>query len=162
MAQTKAELDEFYMEPDPWGYESHPDDQLRKDFILAAVNRYRPVAGRTLDIGAGEGFITRDIPGRVSVIETSDTAAERLPDHIERIYEPSVKFELVLACGVLYAHYEVDQIYRWINRAIATGGHIITCNIKEWEVSRLPKNKLVDIRTFPYREYTEVLRVYKW
>ena len=62
MIQSSDDLDKWYGQADPWGYESNPDDLKRKALLLSElpVKDYQ----RVLDIGCGHGFITRDLPGR--------------------------------------------------------------------------------------------------
>lgn len=162
MAQTKQDLDNFYTMSDPWGYETNKWDELRKDFIVTTARKYCPLGAKVLDIGCGEGFITKDLPGNLYGIELSNVAAARLPDKIRRIERPLSKYELVVACGVLYEQYDYEHMHKLILKAIATGGYVITCNIWDWEINQLPRDKMVEVKFFPYREYQQVLRVYRW
>lgn len=164
MTQSKEELDMFYSNADPWGYHDNVWDALRKDIIITTTRRYSTIGGTTIDLGCGEGWITKDLPGALFGIEISDMAATRLHESITRIKEPSgfSRYNMVLACGVLYEQYDWRKFHSWIEKLAASGGHVITCNILEWERNELPKEKMVEVRVFPYREYNQVLRVYKW
>ncbi len=59
--QDIEELEKWHQRKDPWGYESNPDDTLRKEILLSAIpdKTYQQV----LDIGCGQGFVTVDLPG---------------------------------------------------------------------------------------------------
>lgn len=163
--QSKDTLEEFYLNPDPWNYKADKWDEVRKDIIIATAKRYTPLGARVLDIGCGEGFITQDLPGmEIHGIELSDNAANRLNERVVRTDRPSgfKKYHVVLACGVLYEQYDWEQMHRWIDRAVMQGSHVITCNIMDWEINKLPRDKQIEVRVFPYREYNQVLRVYKY
>jgi len=60
--QDLQELEAWWVSKDPWNYEENGDDEKRKGMLLYAIPRkeYR----RVLDIGCGNGFITRHLPGR--------------------------------------------------------------------------------------------------
>lgn len=164
--QTKAEIEKWYEKKDPWGYEKHPDDIKRRNLILY---RLRDLAWklpdlffeRALDIGAGEGFITQDLPaGEVYAIEWSDRAAARLPVPIERIDKPDGMYDLIIATGVLYDQYDNMQIQDWIEGHAS--GIVLTCNIKSWERNYLDATKIIHEEEFPYREYTQHLVIYNY
>lgn len=157
--QDKLELENWYKYSDPWGYETNPDDLKRKAAILQAIpkGKYR----RALDIGCGEGWITKDLPAaEIHGIELSDNAAARLPSNVKRVSEPQGEYDLIICTGMLYKHYDYKQFTDWIKRAAKC--IVITCNIKDWETNDLPAAKQVMQSEFPYREFTQKLRVYKW
>lgn len=158
--QTKDELEKWWATPDAWGYETHPDDQIRKDHILDALDPF----GRfetALDIGCGEGFITRDLPAvRKYGIELSDAAASRLPEGIERISKPVGRYKLIVCTGMLYQQYDHELFNYWMKKHV--GSIILTCNIKEWEINTLPEDKQIFKEEFPYREFTQILRIYSY
>ena len=158
--QSKQELESWYHQPDPWGYESNPEDDHRKRRILAALEPYVPFT-RALDIGCGEGFITRSLPAvEIHGIEVSDKAAERLNPRVHRVHVPRLTYDLVLATGVLYEHYDWRQFTDWIMEAASR--IVLTSHIKSWEVNELPKEKQVHEEEFSYRDFVQKLRVYKW
>lgn len=101
--QTKEELDNWYRYPDPWAYETTQDDLDRKQKIIDLLStRYQ----RAIDIGCGEGFVTRDLPAiEIHGIEISDLAASRLPWNVKRVHEPEGIYDLVMTTGTLYTQY---------------------------------------------------------
>lgn len=155
--QSKPEIEEWYKDRDPWGYETNPEDLKRKEVILGFLSGKG--FERALDIGAGEGFITGDLPAsELHAIEWSDIAAGRLPAHVKRIYAPKGKYDLVVATGVLYGQYDWQQITKWI--LSAASGLVLTSNIKSWEINKLPRERLLKELEFPYREYIQHLCLY--
>lgn len=154
--QSKDELEQHYATPDPWGYQTNKDDAIRKQKILSHVTS---MYHRVLDIGAGEGFILSGILAPVRhAYEMSDNATKRLPGGIFRVTEPYGKYDLILACGVLYKQYDYEKFHELISKHASK--HVITCNISDWEVNNLPAHKIIAEERFPYREYTEHLVKY--
>jgi hypothetical protein len=151
--QRKEELDNFYSNEDPWGYITNPDDSKRKEIILSLLDKY----DRALDIGCGEGFITKDLPAKeIYGYDVSDVAMKRLPSNVKPLKVIEGKFDLIIATGVLYKQYD----YKWILNKIkeCACGTVITCNIKDWEINDL-ENQVSEME-FPYREFTQKLRIY--
>jgi len=73
MVQSQAELEQFHSAVDPWGYEQNEHDRRRKAVLLSELPRrsYKFV----VDIGCGQGFVSRDLPGdRVLGIDISEQA----------------------------------------------------------------------------------------
>lgn len=160
--QTKDDLEEWYLIGDPWGYETSSDDIHRKKVILDALSHYAPFK-RALDIGCGEGFITTDLPAKqIEGIEISDNAASRLPKNVKRVTNPSGEYDLIVCTGMLYDQYDHHSFLSWMKSHIKQGGFILTCNIKEWELNTLPSDNQIHEVEFPYRTYTQKLRLYKW
>ena len=158
--QSKDEIEKWYRERDPWNYEVTKDDKQRKDTILSYLKKYGTFK-RALDIGAGEGWITKDLPAKtIHGIEWSDIAANRFPRKVKRVLEPDGKYDLIIATGVLYPQYNYHQIIDWIRKAHAPGGIILTSNIKEWErdLDRIGKPDFET--TFQYRTYTQHLCIF--
>lgn len=154
-------LNDWYKNPDPWQYATTPDDAERKANILTALSCYTPF-DRAIDIGAGEGWLTKDLPALVKhAYEMSDVAAARLPDQIQRVRQPIGKYDLVTATGVLYSQYDWENMVALI--AGAASRIVLTCNIREWEVpaaiASIPGVQVMTM-TFPYRQYTQILRVF--
>lgn len=151
--QTKDELEKWHSKPDAWGYETNPDDSKRKEAILSMLNTYN----KALDIGAGEGWITKDLPAdEIHAVEISDNAAARFPNNVKRVKEPEGYYDLVITTGTLYKQYDRQWILDLI-KSHATY-HILIAGIKNW-LPELPKpDKYLE---FPYREYTQVIYFYE-
>lgn len=153
--QSQEELEAWYRVPDPWGYTTNPEDEKRKRIILSYLEgTYK----KALDVGAGEGFITKDLPAKtIHALELSDTASNRLPSNVTRVLKPTGKYDLVIATGVLYPQYDWQVMLNILKQSTGT---ILTCNILDWEqgIEQLG-TPVVDIK-FPYRNYIEHLCVY--
>ena len=157
--QTKQELEDWYGEKDPWKYEITRDDARRKNAILASLGprHYE----RALDIGGGEGWITKELPANDKYcLEISDNALSRLPDTVIGIHEPKGKYDLVLATGVLYQQYDWRQMIDWIKTHASRT--IIVAGIKDWLVPEIEElGKPVDTMEFPYRQYIQQIMRYE-
>lgn len=155
--QNKNELEEWYKEKDPWGYEIHPDDLRRKESILAILGKQK--YDRVLDICCGEGWITKDLPGKeIHGIEISDVAAARFPENVKRVFEPEGKYDLVVCTGALYEQYDHRQLSKWINKSAKK--HIIIAGIKEWLID-VGYGTLKTEIYFPYRDLTQIIKLYE-
>ena len=155
--QSKEELEDWYKVEDPWEYKIIEDDRIRLQYILDFLepNVYEKV----LDIGCGEGFVTKDLPGKeIYGIEISDNAALRLPKNIIRLHEPVSKYDLVCTTGTLYPQYNHNQIYDWVIKS--SSKHIFIAGIKDWLID-YDFGKLIKEKEFKYREYTQVFRLYE-
>jgi hypothetical protein len=96
--QSKEELENWYLREDPWNYKTTEDDYFRKEKILSLLKKY----DKALDIGCGEGFITKDLPANeIFGIELSDNASLRLPSNITRLIQPVDTYDLVMTTGTL-------------------------------------------------------------
>lgn len=158
--QSKEDIEKAAEEPDHWRYQSIPDDAMRKAIILRFCGpiRYK----RALDIGAYEGWITQDLPAdEIEGYEISDNASARFPANVKRTLEPSGEYDLIIATGVMYGHYDWQKFLDIIEKHAV--GNIVLCNIKEWIVPQV-KERLgePDIRfSFLYRgEFTELVQVW--
>jgi hypothetical protein len=156
--QTKSDLEKFYDTPDPWGYERSGDDEIRRWRIYSAVSLYN--WGRVLDIGAGEGFITKWFDN-AEALELSDKAASRLPHYIKRVKKPKGKYGLILATGVLYEQYDYEHMREIIKRC--ADGYVLTCHYdKAGKAHDKFRKEQVFYAEFPYRDGKQTLRLYKW
>jgi len=158
MVQGQEELDIFYLNNDPWGFKSNPEDIKRKDIILGEIkHRYK----RALDLGCGEGWITKDINAdEIHGYELSNLARSRCPSNINTTINPFGYYDLVLACGIMYKHYDYKGFLSIINNHASKT--VITCNISSWEVEEVKSiGKQIKTLEFPYREYTQRLRVFE-
>lgn len=171
--QTIDELEKFYKQNDPWQYETIPDDQKRKEILLSEIpnKSYKKV----IDIGCGQGFITRNLPGsKVVGVDISSNAIERAKiqqtnriDFIcASIFELSKiftqEFDLILITGVLYSQYIGEShnlVYRIIDGLLLDNGILVCCHINSWYTARFPY-LMLESSFFKYREYTQRLEVY--
>lgn len=165
--QDPKEIEQSYQNKvDPWGYKTNPDDAMRKQKLLDIIKKYSMGVrfDRALDIGAGEGWITQDLPAdEIYGYEISDTAASRFPKNVNRAMRAEGKYDLIIATGVMYGHYDHEGFVEMIM------GHasdlIVLVNIKDWEMPSVSRiHKIADevyTEEFPYRKFTEKLRVFK-
>ena len=153
--QSKEELENWYLREDPWKYKTTEDDYIRKEKILSLLKKY----DKALDIGCGEGFITKDLPANeIFGIELSDNASLRLPSNVNRLQTPDGKYDLVITTGTLYQQYNHQQITEWIKEC--TSYHILVGGIKDWMIWS-DFGKIINEIEFKYREYTQVIRLYE-
>lgn len=158
MKQSLAEIEEWYKGKDPWNYETTQDDQTRKNKIIAKLSEY-PLFQRSLDIGGGEGWISKDLPAKsIEVYEVSENARKRLPEGIVATTEPIGSYDLVVATGVLYQHYHFEEMLEIIKKHATKT--ILIAGIKDWLVDTTQLGSLVYEEEFPYREYTQVIKIY--
>lgn len=157
--QDPKEIEEHYKNPDPWGYKTNPDDVVRKQIILDRILRYTPFE-RALDIGAGEGWITEHLPAQeIFGFEISDTAASRFPENVKRVLIPEGKYDLILATGVMYDHYDVPLFLKMIKEHASR--IVVLVNIKPWESPLLRElGTPVYEEDFQYGQFIEHIRIY--
>src|SRR3990172_9100655 len=97
--QDKSSLDNFYQNEDPWGYKTNSEDAKRKQIIIDTLKKYGTFS-KAIDVGAGEGWITADLPASEFFgFEISDVAASRFPANVNRVTEYG-QYDLITACGV--------------------------------------------------------------
>ena len=121
MLQPLEELEEWHKKRDPWGYESNPEDAKRKDILLSEIPRknYKNV----LDIGCGQGFITRALPwkkmigvdiSREAIKKAKAFENEKLKFIRASLFELNKtfdeKFDLIIITWVLYKHYICNSL----------------------------------------------------
>ena len=173
MLQPAEELECRHQSHDPWNYEKSSDDRLRRNILLSEL----PVRDydRVLDIGCGQGFITRDLPGkRIIGTDISQLAIEKAKQHeCERLhFTQSSLFELaqtvtgkqdlVVITGVLYPQYvgaSLSLVYRIIDGLLAEGGILASVHIDSWYRARFPYLMLKE-HFYSYRDYTHRLEIY--
>jgi hypothetical protein len=167
--ETKAWAEGQYKKVDPWSYQRTADDAFRKEKVIAACLLMAPFPGkyrRALDIGAGEGWITRDLPAMEKFgVEISDAAASRFPDEVMRVAAGTFAgaFNLVISTETMFEHYNWKAIRDQIIAAAAPGGVIVTCNNPKWEVKALEKviGEPVLRVEFPYKTMSMVLKAWR-
>jgi hypothetical protein len=167
--QPLSEIEEAYKTPDPWGFRTNSDDAIRKQAIIEACKYIRADYDKALEIGAGEGFITEDLPARKKYgFEVSKLARSRMSKNVVPLdfIQSYEIFDLVVVPGVLYGHYDCEKFYDIVDKH--SNDVVVTCNIKAWEDKRMenPKwlfdrmrIKQIESWEFPYREFTQKLRL---
>ena len=154
--QSKEELEQWYKNPDPWAYETTHDDLNRKDQIL---NMFDRTYTRALDIGCGEGFLTRDLPAvDIHGIEISDLAASRFPWNVKRVHAPEGVYDLVITTGTLYEQYNHEQIAQWIKSCACR--HVLIAGIKDW-LKPYSFGKVISSKEFFYRQFVQSVTLYE-
>lgn len=173
--QDAGELDSWYHTADPWGYETNPHDQLRKMMLLSELPARN--YSRVLDVGCGQGFVTRDLPGdQVVGIDISGQAIwhaknmnkkENIHYRQGSIFELETPelgtFDLIVITGVLYPQYvgnALGVIYQKIDSLLAENGILVSVHIDTWYKARFPLLKFQEL-FYDYREYTHRLELYQ-
>lgn len=174
MIQSKEELERWYSTSDPWDYDVHPDDEKRRDMLLSELPD-RPYTD-VLDIGCGNAFITRNLPGcnvlGMDISEAAITYARQFQDDRRKFISGSIfnlnhllpgrTFDLVVITGVLYPQYigkAHNLIYLLIDSVLAKDGILVTVHIDEWYRARFPYLMMTS-HFYDYREYLHRLEVY--
>nr|WP_262916806.1 class I SAM-dependent methyltransferase [Aestuariivivens insulae] len=166
-------METWHRTKDPWGYNSNEHDLFRREMLFSELpeREYKNV----LDIGCGQGFITKQL--NVSSVTGIDISQEAIR-HANKNNETNViflqgsifditkmfkvKFDLVLITGVLYQQYIGDSsnlIYLLIDQILEERGHLVTVHINEWNICQFPFLKLKEV-IYPYRDYNHKLEVY--
>lgn len=164
-----ADIEKYYAaNPDPWGYQTNPHDIHRKERIIAVCQSLGIMFQSILDIGCGEGWITKDLPAAYKFgIEVSETAISRWPECIQRYPAEEPLVDVAIATGILYSHYDYQL---FLKKLTCAGQFVLTCNIKTWEVEpirnpkwmkEIYKLEQIYVEEFPYREYMQMLRVFR-
>lgn len=157
--RKKRRLERWYRKKDPWGYQTNPEDIMRKKVILGALKHLGIHFETALDIGCGEGWITKDLPAdRIYGYDVSETALSRLPKNVIPLKELTgkKKYDLVVATDVLCK----QNTYKWIMKDILKSARhiILICGIRRWERNVLT-NPIYEF-DFTYRDYIEHLAIY--
>lgn len=134
MPQSKEELEKHYASPDPWGYKQSKDDEHRKRLIVGVSSLFHAECGlfaRALDIGAGEGWISQELPAHeVDGLELSDQAAARFPVCVRRVINPVGRYDLVVATGIWYPHYDLPLFQRLVRQHASN--IVVVSGIADW------------------------------
>lgn len=123
-----------YKKEDPWKNKYNPAHIKRKEWIIGLAKKYGPVGGykKAIDLGAGEGWITTDLPAEeIYGYDISDIAMSRFPANVKPLHIVNGKFDLIIATGVLYKGYGYKWIIDKINECASS--IVLTCHIKELE-----------------------------
>lgn len=155
MGQPIEEIESWYEKEDPWEYQTTKDDQDRKERIITALSKFGPFES-ILDIGCGEGWITKDLPAQsLYGFDISENASRRLPKNVEYLREPR-ECDVVCFMGILYPHYDGNRI--WPDYRTYARKYLLVSGIEGWLVDT--DGVLVHEEKFPYREFTQVIRIY--
>ena len=172
--QSVRDINDWHEKKDPWNYETTKDDQKRKDVLLSELPRssYESV----LDIGCGQGFVTRDLPGKTilgvdvseaAVKQANENAREGLSFQAGSVFDldrelPKEAYDLVVITGVLYDQYIANgyaRAYQAIDHVLKPGGHLVSVHIDEWYRARFPYLMLRS-SFYSYREFWHRLEIY--
>jgi len=156
--QTKQELEDWYSEPDRWGYFTNDEDIRRRFHIVNALKLGKGQYSRAIDIGCGEGFVTSFLPAKeIHGLDLSDNALNRLAANVKAVSEPTGKYDLVISTGTLYPQYDHEGLYKLIMSCASE--YILIAGIQDWLI---PKHfgKTIHTYSFPYREFTQKLTLY--
>lgn len=173
--QSADELNAYYTNEDPWGYYTNREDSNRKLVLLSAIKGLS--FSRALDIGCGNGFITRAIPARevigVDISENAIKEARRRAGDTHVRYETCSLFELspsrlglfdcILITGVLYNQYigkALPLVYMLLDEMLEEDGTLISVHIEEWNFARFPY-AIIHKQRYRYREYNHLLEIYR-
>jgi SAM-dependent methyltransferase len=176
--QPRRELEDFYVEDDPWGYLSHPGDAARVARLLAALP---PLDyERTLDLGCGNGFVTACLPGHELVgVDLSERAIEhatrRVPSTPGRrvsfvassLFDLSAAeigtFDLIVVTGLLYPQYigeSFSLVAEILRMLLRPDGIVASVHIDEWSAYELPLTRLF-VSLDRYREFFHRLEIFQ-
>jgi len=156
--QSKQELEDWYSEADPWKYIDNVMDGIRLKNILMLLGWGKKRYDRAIDIGCGEGFITRHLPAdEIHGLDLSDKAMSRLPPNVTPVSAPQGKYDLVISTGTLYKQYDHEAIYKLVMQSASR--FILVGGIEDWLIDYDFKRR-VQFTVFPYREFTQKLTLY--
>src|SRR5689334_1687037 len=85
MYQNRQEWENFYQEADPWGYADRWLLERRRHEIMKRIFKEWGPYGRALDLGSGEGLITRFLAehcGSLVSVEISGRALRRQKERL--------------------------------------------------------------------------------
>lgn len=166
MKQKIEQIEESYNTPDPWQYQVTQDDIDRKDRLITVAKGFADDLPdkkylRCLDIGAGEGWITKDYPAKeLYGYEVSNQAAARFPVNVKRVVAPEGKYDLICATGVFYEHYHWEFFLKMIKNHASH--HVLVSSVRQWELPVVNTiGPCLYSETFKYREWEQLLRIFK-
>ena len=156
--QSKQELEDWYSEPDRWGYFNNPEDTKRLEKILFMLGWGKSHYKRAIDIGCGEGFVTTFLPAdEIHGLDLSDNALARLPQNVTPVSAPQGKYDLVISTGTLYQQYDHQSIYQMIMSCASE--YILIAGISDWIINK-DVGKHIQMSIFPYREFTQKMTLF--
>jgi hypothetical protein len=156
--QSKQELEDWYSQPDRWGYFNNPEDTKRLEKILFMLGWGKSHYKRAIDIGCGEGFVTTFLPAdEIHGLDLSDNALARLPQNVIPVSAPQGKYDLVVSTGTLYQQYDHEGIYQMIMSCASE--YILIAGISDWIINK-EFGKQIQMSIFPYREFTQKMTLF--
>lgn len=166
--QSIHEIEKWYETPDPWGYRTNPHDQYRRrqisDACFEFMPEHLPQYARALDIGAGEGWVSEVLPANeIHGLEISRHARERMPKRVRPITQPDGTYDLIVAAGVLYKHYDHQAAINMINTHSQPGTILVVAGIDDWLIPELSglRDRWLKTEKFPYREYVQRVEAFR-
>lgn len=173
--QDRADIEDSYSLPDPWNYDSTPDDYARIEMLLSELPD-KPFE-RVLDIGCGNAFLTSKLPGKEIVgIDISEKAlgwamkrchSSRYSFHQAGIFDISVDklgtFDLIVITGVLYPQYigcALDLARMKIDEVLRSPGTLVHAHILDWFKGGFRYDN-ISTHIYKYREYHHLLEIYQ-
>ncbi len=172
--QSLEDLEKWHSRNDPWGYENSDDDAKRRNILLSEIPERK--YNKVLDIGCGQGFITKHLPGKKIVgVDISRNAIKFAKKNIKKRHIVFLaldlfdlpnnledRFDLIIITGVIYPQYigkSNTLVYKIIEDLLLDGGVLISVHIDEWYNARFPF-LLLSETYYQYKEYTHKLEVY--
>ena len=153
------ELEKWYEREDPWGYSLHPDDRVRKEKILSLLTLYGITPEKTLDVGCGEGWLTKDLPGKLTGWDASVNAMMRFPENVGP-WDGTGKFDLVVTTGTLYNQYDWRGIIDSVKRAASRW--VLVAGVPGWiRPERAEFGKLIHSEEIAYRDLGNIIELYQ-
>ena len=158
--KTKEEMELFYENPDPWGFFQETEHEKRRlDRTLHIVGWGFRTYQRALDVGCGEGYITRQLPAmEIHGMDISEKALSRLPPNVKPVSQPEGKYDLVISTNTMYAQYDYERIYETImsaaSRFIVIGGFSDWLINKDW-------GRQVHFVVIPYKYDTMKISIFE-
>lgn len=154
-------IEKWYSTTDPWNYQNNAEDLKRKTIILDSLNKYGSFK-KALDIGAGEGWISKDLPAQeIFAFEISKKASSRFPKNVIPVNELKGKFDLIIATGIMYADYDIEFFIKKIKECASR--IVLVSSIKESEVEEIKQlGDPIYKMEFPYREFIQTLKIYDY
>jgi SAM-dependent methyltransferase len=169
--------DEYENSLDPWGYETNPSDAVRRQWFETFSRSISK--SRTLDIGAGVGFISRDIKTNEYVgLDISQTSTSELNAYFQKVGKEKTHkairgsvldlekmdlgtFDFIISTGVFYEHYlgkNRNNLESQINSVSSYGTYLLTIHIADWP-TLIPNFDFIELDRwqYPYREFTHEL-----
>ena len=156
--QSQHDLEDWYSQPDRWGYFNNPEDNNRLSRIISMLGFGKKHYNRAIDIGCGEGFITQHLPAEeIHGYDLSNNALSRLPQNVKSVTQPEGKYDLVISTGTLYSQYDHERIYEMIMGCASE--YILIGGIASWIIDK-GFGREINSDAFPYREFTQKITLY--